>query len=306
MNQANPSRTVIRPLSPRRIGVIAANTFTQLVRMKVFYFLGFFAVVVIGANSLDLPTHAAPENAGTELLYAVKSTSFGCMSIFSLVLGVVATGLLLPKDVEDRTLYTILAKPVPRLDYLLGKLLGVASLIFLSLLVMDLLMNLVLTFRTQEVLAQKISFAKSEGASEQTLENITRDVRALGPSWSLQGAVFVVFLRAMVIASVALLLSTFSTSTLFTAIVGFLILFAGFFQSDARDAWFREREGLAVVGRSLMTILLPDMQFYNIIDKVIEGKTLEAMHLAMVTASTAFYVVTYSFASWLIFARKEF
>ncbi|GAA5482135.1 ABC transporter permease [Haloferula sargassicola] len=295
-----------RPLSPRRIGVIAAHTFTQLVRMKVFYFLGLFAVVVIGANFLQLPTHAAPENVGTELLYAIKSTSLGCMSLFSLVLGIVATGLLLPKDVEDRTLYTILAKPVPRLDYLLGKLLGVAALIFLSLLVMDLLMNGVLAFRTQGVLAQKLDFARQSGASEETLAGIAADVKALGPSWSLQGAVWVVFLRAMVIASVALLLSTFSTSTLFTAIVGFLILFAGFFQEDARTAWFGGKGGLATVGSAVLTILLPDMHFYNLVDAVIEGKPLDAAHLLMATGLTAFYLVTYTFASWLIFARKEF
>ncbi len=295
-----------RPLSPRRIGVIATHTFTQLVRMKVFYFLGFFAVVVIGANFLELPTHATPENAGTELLYAIKSTSLGCMSIFSLVLGIVATGLLLPKDVEDRTLYTILAKPVPRLDYLLGKLLGVASLIFLSLLAMDLLMNLVLLPRTSAVVEQQVHFARENGASGETLVRVAEEVRALGPSWSLQGAVFVVFLRSLVVASIALLLSTFSTSTLFTAIVGFLVLFAGFFQAEAREAWFGGKEGLAVVGRALMTILLPDMQFYNIVDAVIEGKPLKVAQLLMATASTAFYVVTYAFASWLIFARKEF
>ncbi|MBB5353541.1 ABC-type Na+ efflux pump permease subunit [Haloferula luteola] len=305
MNSASPLKPT-RPFHLRRIGIIATHTFTQLVRMKVFYFLAFFAVVVIGANFLELPTHASPENAGTELLYSIKSTSLGCMSIFSLVLGVVATGLLLPKDVEDRTLYTILAKPVPRLDYLVGKLCGVALLIFLSLLAMDLLMNLVLQPRMTAVLERQLEFARQRDATEATLERISADVRALGPTWSLQGAVLVVFLRSLLIASLALLLSTFSTSTLFTAIVGFLVLFAGFFQAEARDAWFGHHGGVAQVGRLIMTVLLPDMQFYNLVDAVIEGKPLKAIHLGMSIASTAFYVVTYTFASWLIFARKEF
>ncbi|KAB2638617.1 MAG: ABC transporter permease subunit, partial [Verrucomicrobia bacterium] len=113
----------------RRIAVIASHAFTQLVRMKVFYFLAVFAVITIGSNFFDLPQHAGPEAAGTHVLNSIKSWSLGTMTLFSVVFAIVATALLLPKDVEDRTLYTILAKPVPRLDYLAGKLLGVILLV---------------------------------------------------------------------------------------------------------------------------------------------------------------------------------
>ena len=57
----------------------------------------------------------------------LKDVSLGAMSIFTWLLAVLATAMLLPKDIEDRTLYTILAKPVPRFEYLLGKLLGVLA-----------------------------------------------------------------------------------------------------------------------------------------------------------------------------------
>ena len=106
-----------------RTSVIARHAFTQLVRMKVFYFLAFFAVILIASNFFNLPQHEGPESAGVNILRSIKSWSLGAMTLFSVVLSIVATALLLPKDVEDRTLYTILAKPVPRLDYLAGKLL---------------------------------------------------------------------------------------------------------------------------------------------------------------------------------------
>ena len=61
--------------------------------------------------------------------YLLKDVSLGSMSIFTWLLGVLSTAMLLPKDIEDRTLYTILAKPVPRFEYLLGKLLGVFVLL---------------------------------------------------------------------------------------------------------------------------------------------------------------------------------
>src|SRR5688572_31379163 len=109
-----------RPLNPRRIGVIAMHTFTQLVRMKVFYFLGVFAVILLASNLFNIQNLDRPNLAGVDALRSIRSWSLGTMTLFSVVMGIVATALLLPKDVEDRTLYTILAKPVPRLDYLVG------------------------------------------------------------------------------------------------------------------------------------------------------------------------------------------
>ena len=116
--------------------------------MKVFYFLAIFAVIAIASNFFDLPQHEGPESVGANVLRSIKSWSLGAMTLFSVVLSVVATALLLPKDVEDRTLYTILAKPVPRIDYLAGKLLGVLMLVFVSLALMDVLMTVVLQIRT--------------------------------------------------------------------------------------------------------------------------------------------------------------
>ena len=295
-----------RPLNPGRVAVLAYHTFTQLMRMKVFYFLALFAVIVIAANSLELPVYSAPELRGVEVLYAIKNTSIGCMSIFSLVLAIVATGLLLPQDVEDRTLYSILAKPVPRMDYLMGKFLGVCGLIFVSLVVMSVLMNGVLAWRMQMVLAEQAAMADALGFSPADKAQRLAEARELGPTWGLQAAVLVVFFRAAVMAAVALLLSTFSTSTLFTAVVGFLVLFIGFFQADVREFYFSGGGWLANAGAGLMSVVLPDLQLFNVLDSVIEGKFLSWVELMKLAAVTGFYVVTYGFASWLVFARKEF
>ncbi|MEM1084254.1 MAG: ABC transporter permease subunit [Verrucomicrobiota bacterium] len=302
MSKALPNR----PLNPRRIGVLAINTFTQLVRMKVFYFLAIFGVVLIAAQSLDLPTSSAPENAGLQILYSIKNASFGCMQLFSLVLAVVATGLLLPKDIEDRTLYTILAKPVPRLDYLLGKFFGVTSLIFVTLAVMDLLMVGVLSFRTSEIVEMRSAFADRSGFTPEMKESYVGETRALGPTWSLQAGVLILFFKSMVMAAVALLLSTFSTSTLFTAVVGFMVLFIGFFQADAREYYFSDAGLLGKIGSGAMTVALPDFQLFNLTDSILEGKVIKVADLLKVTGVTAFYCITYIFTSWIVFARKEF
>lgn len=296
------------PLNPRRIWVIASHTFTQLVRMKIFYFLAVFAVIILASNLLNIQDIGRPDLEGMDVLRMIRSTSLGVMTLFSVVIGVVATALLLPKDVEDRTLYTILAKPVPRLDYLLGKLAGVLLLIFVSLLVMDLLMTGVLALRTNMVVQEQMTrFAEWPQVERERLELA---IRAQGPAWSLHGAALAVFFRAAVIASTALLLSTISTSTLFTTITSFVVYFIGNFQSDARDLYLLGGDQGISPGARLAALVVaaifPDFQLFNVVDTVIEGKVLELGDLGGLAGIALFYVVLHSFVSWLVFAGKEF
>lgn len=299
------------PAHFNRTAVIAHHTFTQLVRMKVFYFLAFFAVIVIGSNFFNLPQHAGPESIGTHVLSKIKEWSLGGMTLFSLVISIVATSLLLPKDVEDRTLYTILAKPVPRIDYLAGKLLGVLALIFVSMAIMDLLMVGVLQLRTNMVVEEQVALALKRGLTAEDVANLKAEILAQGPTFSLQGAVVAVFLRATVMASMAMLISTFSTSTLFTTIVSFMIFFMGHFQADARAIYLGDEIGMshtwfAQTISLVVALVLPDFQLYNVIDEVIQGRVMPLWILGKLTLVGLFYFVFYLFASWFIFAEKEF
>ena len=293
-----------------RILVIALHAFTQLVRMKVFYFLAMFAVIAIASNFFDLPQHQGPESVGVNVLRSIQSWSLGTMTLFSVVLSIVATALLLPKDVEDRTLYTILAKPVPRLDYLAGKLLGVLLLVFVSLALMDLLMTVVLQLRASLILTQQLAMAKSLNWPPEAIHSLARETAAHGPSWSLQGAVLAIFLRSSIMASLALLISTFSSSTLFTTMISFLIYFIGHFQADARAAYLQAGQaGQGLITRMvslLLSLVLPDFQNFNVIDAVIEGQTMPLLMLAKLIFISLYYAVFFTLASWFVFAEKEF
>ncbi|MBK1883016.1 hypothetical protein JIN85_11360 [Luteolibacter pohnpeiensis] len=289
-----------------RISVIARHTFTQLVRMKVFYFLAVFAVIALASNFFDLPQHETPESLGINVLRSIKSWSIGTMTLFSVVLSVVATALLLPKDVEDRTLYTVLAKPVPRFDYLAGKLGGVLLLIFSSLVLMDILMTAVLHVRSGIVMNQQMELATAQGWPQDAINAMLNDTVAQGVTWSLQGAVIAIFIRSAIIASIALLVSTFSTSTLFTTIVSFLIYFIGNFQADALDAFLKTSETLQKVVTGLVSLILPNFQLFNVIDAVIEGQIMPLMVLVKLVLLGLFYAGFYTLASWFIFSDKEF
>ena len=62
-----------------RILVIAFHAFTQLVRMKVFYFLAVFAVIAIGSNFFDLPQHEGPEAVGVNVLRPLDEAAFALL-----------------------------------------------------------------------------------------------------------------------------------------------------------------------------------------------------------------------------------
>src|SRR5438874_10397068 len=134
-----------RAFSFARVGAITSNTLTELARLKVFYVLLIFALVLIGSSIFMAQFSFQQE------FQILKDVSLGAISLFTSLLAIVATARLLPQDVEDRTVYTILAKPVPRFEYVLGRITGVLLLLAISTLLMAAAFVLVLYLREQAV-----------------------------------------------------------------------------------------------------------------------------------------------------------
>src|SRR5437867_9764481 len=135
-----------RTFSLARILAITSNTLTELTRLKVFYVLLVFGLLLIGSSIFMAQFSFQQE------FQILKDVSLGAISIFTSLLAIVATARLLPQDLEDRTVYTILAKPVPRFEYVLGKIAGVLLLLAISTLVMSAAFLLVLYLREQVAL----------------------------------------------------------------------------------------------------------------------------------------------------------
>src|SRR6202022_4709753 len=134
------------PFSLARVLAITANPVTELTRQKAFYVLLIFALLLIGSSIFMARLSFQQE------FQILKDISLGAMSIFTSLLAIIATARLIPQDVEDRTVYTILAKPVPRFEYLLGKLAGVLLLLAISIVLMSAMFLVVLYGREQTVL----------------------------------------------------------------------------------------------------------------------------------------------------------
>src|SRR5947209_15826223 len=159
-----------RPFSISRILAITFNTLTELTRLRVFYVLLVFALLLIGSSIFMAQFSFQQE------FQILKDVSLGAISLFTSLLAIVATARLLPQDIEDRTLYTILAKPVPRFEYVLGKIAGVLLLLAISTVVMGGAFLLVLYTREQAVL--HTTLRQMSGAPPDQIADALRVIRS--------------------------------------------------------------------------------------------------------------------------------
>jgi hypothetical protein len=288
-----------RPFSFSRVTAIAGNTFIGLTRLKIFYVLLLFALLLIG-SSVFLARMTFQQE-----FQVLKDIALGAMSIFTSLLAVLATARLLPQDIEDRTAYTVLAKPVSRFEYLAGKLLGVLLLLALSLIAMSALFFLVLLLREQSVLSET---ARQMAAAppEQTAEAL-RLVRASGFNPNLFSGIAVIYAKASLLASLTLFISTFATTTIFTTIVMAFGYFIGHLQPVAREYWLQTNGAswLTKVFLAVVALVFPDLQLFNLTDDVVAGNIIPAPLLWKTIAMGLFYSSFYLALSWAAFFRKE-
>lgn len=282
-----------------RVVALAATTITELVRLKVFYFLLIFALLVIG-NSAFMAQLSFQEE-----FQMLKDVSLGAMSVFTSLLAILGTAMLLPKDLEERTIYTILAKPVPRYEYLLGKLGGMLALLFLSVLLMSALFLLVLWFREQTVLAQ--TKLQMEGMPEQDLAFAIQEIKAGTFTSNLLPGIVIIFMKSALLSAMTLLISTFSTSSIFTMITAVAVYFIGHLQATAREMWLQGMDsGLwTKFFTALLALLFPDLQTFSLADDVVAGTPIPWSIFLQTFALGWFYVAVYYFLASFVFTGRE-
>ena len=285
-----------------RVWTLALATVTQLVRMKILFFLVLFCVLVVGAGFAFSVIN--PE----QQLGLIKTVSLGALQIFSIVIGIVSTALLLPKDMEDRTLYTILSKPVPRFDYLLGKLLGVLMLIGGGLILMDLVLSAVIYTRQGMVMEDALRALEYDGqATPETIERVKAIVARQGLTWDMHWAVFAIFLKASVVTTMALVLACIASSTLFTIVVSFCAVIIGHGEHLLREFFFHPylsgtAERLAALA---LAIIFPDLAQFDIVDGVVNGASVSWSAVLDMAVIAAMYVCGYMTIAHLLFVEKE-
>ena len=113
-----------------RIWTIARNTLREAVRNKVLYALLFFAILIIGAGVvLSALSYVESERI-------LQDFGFASIRLFSVAIAIFVGVSLIHREVERRTVYTILSKPLSRAEFLLGKYVGLVVTIWMQMAIM--------------------------------------------------------------------------------------------------------------------------------------------------------------------------
>ena len=234
----------------------------------------------------------------------LKDVALGAMSVFLSLLAILATAMLLPRDLEDRTIFTILSKPVPRYEYLLGKLLGVFILLTLSTIIMGVLFLGVLFLREQAALAETRA---SLAASPQELATALAEIAKGAFTWDLIPAMVILLVKALLLSSLTLLVSTFATSGIFAILVATSAYFIGHLQVTAREYWM---SGIGIhwwtrIFTAIVALIFPDLQAFNLTDDIVAGTSLPMALFWQSVALGGVYVAVYYAVACFLFQNRE-
>jgi Cu-processing system permease protein len=252
-------------------GVVAVNTFREAVRDRVLYNLIFFALLMIAAAILVGQT-----SIGIDQLVIVN-LGLTAISIFGLVMAIFIGVGLVYKEIEKRTLYSLLSKPVRRWQFLAGKFGGLV----LTLLVNTALMTLGIALA---LLYVHHSFTRVDA--------------------SIVVAVYFILLELALVTAFALFFSTFSTpmlSTLFT--LGLFI--AGVFDNDLLE--FARGAQNPAVGRLLHALyyVVPNFHNFNVIAAAAHGEAIPGALILQNTLYAVLYCAILLLGASAIFANRD-
>lgn len=252
-----------------RIWHVALNTFREAVRDRVLYNLVFFALLLVATAPLF-----GQISIGLERIVLVN-LGLTAISIFGVVIAIfIGTGLV-SKEIEKRTLYTVLARPVRRWEFILGKYFGLSVTLGVNTLFMVIGFFLALLYVTKGV----------QGAS------------------GILAAVYLIMLQFLILIAITLLFSSFS-SPLFAAVFAFSIYAIGCFAEDLRG--FAEIvEGVGGRLAVWLSYVVPNFGSMNIISPVSHQKPVSGRLLLTSTLYALAYASAALSAAILIFERRD-
>lgn len=273
--------------SLRRTLWISRVTFLEAVRQRFFAFLLVLGVAMV-LSSVSLRVF----DFGHGELKFIADFGFGGMFFFGSVLAVVMTAQLFFSEIDNKTALTLLAKPLSRAEFLLGKFFGAWAVLGVFIVVLAGLQGVVLWAREQELIA----LAEQSGKIPATFSVI-----------GLGQLVLMQWLRLGVVIAIVLAISALARTFLFAVVVGSLAVVAGQLQWIAQDAFLRPTDSLVYAAFLwVSTRLIPNLQQFNLADALVLGSSaVEDGALIAVGLSGLAYLVAYLTVGALIFRRRE-
>jgi ABC-type transport system involved in multi-copper enzyme maturation permease subunit len=252
-----------------RISGVAVNTFRESLRDRVLLALIIIAVIVMAGAKVIQPV------AMGEAEKIIKDLGLSAITLFSVLVAVLVGGRIVYREVEKRTIYLLLARPVRRLEFILGKFIGLMLVLLVSLSLMTIGFYLVLL--------------------------ITR----VRPEPRLLWAVVMTVFELALLTAVAVLFSTFVTP-IASAVFTFMVYFIGHSTYLLKQLAAMSPSPIVKFIALFLYYLLPNLGNFNIRGDVVHGAPLNPAALLLSIGYSIVYTCTLLLIAIGVFNRRDF
>ena len=264
------------------IGHVAVNVFKESVRDKVLYNLVVFAVLLMSASYL-----IGELTAGQDVKI-IKDLGLASISVFGLLIAVFIGIGLVWKEVEKRSVYTLLSKPMRRQEFLLGKYFGLVLTLIINVAVMTAAYYVVLAYM------QAIS-----------PPNLRASWPAPATDPALLKAIALIVLELMLVTAIALLFSTFSSPFL-SAILTTAVWVIGHFNQDLRDYGATIPSPLAAAIARGVYYVIPNFSAFDVKLQVVHAQAVPLGYIGVTTAYGLTYIALVLLTAVIVFSKRDF
>jgi ABC-type transport system involved in multi-copper enzyme maturation permease subunit len=252
-----------------KVLALAGNTFREGVRDRLFVAVAIFGGVILASSFIIGPLSLGEQARITQ------DMGLAAISVLSFLIAIlIGTGIVY-KEIERRTIYTVVAKPVSRWQFIVGKFVGLTATV-------SLLMGMMTVFLVI------VNWIASGGFAPQLLT-----------------AVLLTWMELMLLTALSILMSTLS-SPILGAIFTLLLYFIGHTSADLKQLAFRfgSNSVKAIVGA--VYYALPNLEYLNVRSKVIHEVPVDLQYVAFASSYALLYTVAFLVLAILVFERKEF
>ena len=265
------AETAIGGFAGQRVAAIARNAFREAVRDRVLYNLVVFALLLI-AGAIFLGELSAGQEAKI-----IVDLGLSAILLFGVFIAIFVGVGLVYKEIERRTLYAILSKPIGRGEFLLGKYLGLCLTLLVNVAIMGVGLSLALVYvkRGWDPLVARI--------------------------WP---AILLLYVELIILTGVAMLFSSFSSPAL-SALLTFFVFVIGHFSADLKTL---SQSTPSVATRWFFAglyYLLPNLANYNAITAAAHGLSPAPSFLITTIVYGVIYVGVLLAATTLVFGRRN-
>ena len=261
---------------------IASHVFKESVRDKVFFNLVVFAVLLIAASYL-----LADLTAGQEVKI-IKDLGLAAMAAFGLFIAIFIGIGIVHKEVDRRSIYSLLAKPVRRSDVILGKYAGLVLTLSVNVAIMTVALYVVLAYLAW-IQPPEVQMA---------WETPALDPRMLK-------AILMIMAELMLVTAVALFFSTFA-GPIVSAGLTFGLYVVGHLSADLRNFETIVDSAAAVYLAKMVYYLVPNLAAFDVKSAVVHGQPVTWGYVSLSFSYAAAYSAALVLASIVIFSRRDF